>query len=150
MTVRLNEERLEALVRRLITSHALLELCLSDVTPEVGTRGTEWSVGDLLVHLSESYYQDMARQFLNEESPQLGGYDPETEWERGMQQALSRVDDALSIARVLTPEEMNRTGQMSGDPLTVLDALELCAAHVEEHVAQLKDESRPREGLPSV
>ena len=150
MTVGLNEERLEALVRRLITSRALLELCLSDVTPEVGTRGTEWSVGDLLVHLSESYYQDMARQFLNEESPQLGVYDPETEWERGMQQALSRVDDALSIARVLTPEEMNRTGQMSGDPLTVLDALELCAAHVEEHVAQLKDEIRPREGLPSV
>ena len=150
MTVGLNEERLEALVRRLITSHALLELCLSDVTPEVGTRGTEWSVGDLLEHLSDSYYQDMARQFLSEDSPQLGGYDLDGGWQRGVEQSLGRVDDALSIARVLTPEQMNRTGQMSGEPLTVLDALELCAAHVEEHVAQLKDEIRPREGLPLV
>ena len=127
----------------------MLERCLSDVTPEVGTRGTEWSIVDLLAHLSEPYYQDMARQFLNEESPQLGVYDPETEWKRCVEQALSRVDDALSIARVLTPEEMNRTGQMSAEPLTVLDTLELCAAHVDEHLAQLKDEIRPREGLPS-
>ena len=150
MTATSNESRREEVVTRLKAVHTLLERCLSDVTPEVGTRGTEWSVGDLLEHLSDSYYQDMARQFLSEDSPQLGGYDLEAGWQRGVEQSLGRVDDALSIARVLTPEQMNRTGQMSGEPLTVLDALELCAAHVEEHVAQLKDEIRPREGLPSV
>ncbi|MQF48776.1 DinB family protein [SAR202 cluster bacterium AC-647-N09_OGT_505m] len=149
MTAEFNEERRDALVTRLVTSRALLERCLSEVTSDVGMRGTEWSVGDLLEHLGESYYQDMARQFLNEESPQLDVYDPETEWKRCVEQALSRVDDALSIARVLTPKEMNRTGWMSLEPLTVLDTLALCVAHVEEHLAQLKDEIRPREGLSS-
>ncbi len=150
MTATSNESRREEVVTRLKAVHTLLERCLSDITPAVGTRGSEWSVGDLLEHLDDSYYLEMARQFLSEDSPQFGGYDPEAEWQRSVEQSLGRVDDALSIARVLTPEQMNRTGQMGGEPLTVLDALELCVAHVEEHVSQLKDEVRPREGLPSV
>ena len=150
MTATSNESRREEVVTRLKAVHTLLERCLSDITPAVGTRGSEWSVGDLLEHLGDSYYLEMARQFLSEDSPQFGGYDPEAEWQRSVEQSLGRVDDALSIARVLTPEQMNRTGQMGGEPLTVLDALELCVAHVEEHVSQLKDEVRPREGLPSV
>ncbi len=150
MTATSDESRREGVVTRLKAVRTLLERCVSDITPEVGTRGTEWSVGDLLAHLSDSYYQDMARQFLSEDSPQLGGYDLEAEWQRCVEQSLDRVDDALSIAGALTPEQMSLSGQMSGESLTVLDILELCAAHVEEHVTQLKDEIRPREGLPPV
>ena len=53
----------------------------------------------------------------------------------------------IDIVNRLTPEDMDRSGQMNGQPLMVLDALELSVAHFEEHLAQLKDEVRPREGL---
>ena len=150
MTAESNEERREKLIVRLHDSHELAERCLSDVTPQVAWRGSEWSVGDLLGHLSESYYQNVARRFLSEESPELPGFDAEWGWKRGVDKALNGIEDALSIARALTAEQMTRTGQMGSDPLTALDALELCAAHFEEHISQLKNEVRPREGLPPV
>ena len=150
MTGLSNEARREEIVARLKAARTLLERCVSDVTPEVATHGTEWSVGDLLDHLKESYYQDMAQQFLSDDSPQFGGYDPQARWRRRVEQPLGRINDALSVASALTPEQMNRIGQKSGEPVTVLDALELCVAHFEEHLAQLKDEIRPREGLPPV
>jgi hypothetical protein len=100
--------------------------------------------------LSESYYQDLASNILTEENPQLVEYQPESEWKRVVEQTLGRVEEDIRITSGLTADQLSRSGQMSGEALSVMDALELSVAHVEEHVAQLKDEVRPREGLPPV
>ena len=144
-----NEERREKLVARLVHSRTLLEKCLSDVTPNSGWNGSEWSVGDLIAHLSESYYQETARRIISEDNPQIG-YDQDREWKRHVDQALNGIDDALSIARVLTTEQMKRTGKDGNRFITVLDALDLAAAHFDEHITQLTDEVRPRVGFPAV
>jgi len=145
-----NESRRQELVARLTTSRTTLERCLSDVTPEIGYRGSEWSVGDLLSHVSESFYQDLARRILGDDGTQLQDYNYEAEWVRGVEKALASVDDTLGIVQKLTPDQMDRVGMMNGDTVSVLDAITLCASHFEEHVAQLKDEVRPREGLPNI
>jgi hypothetical protein len=144
-----NEERREKLVTRFVNSRILLEKCVSDVTPDSGWSGSEWSVGDLIAHLTESYYQDTARRIINEDNPQIG-YDQDKDWKRRVDQALHGIEDALSIARRLTTEQMSRAGGNGNSVITVLDALELAAAHFEEHLTQLRDEVRPREGFPVV
>ena len=150
MTGPSNDARREDLVKRLKASRALLETCTADVFPEIAYRGSEWSVGDLLTHMSGSNYQVMARRILDEDSPQLGGgYDPVARWRRSVELVQGRIDDSLAIATDLTAEQMERVGHRSGEATTVLDTLEVAAAHFEEHLAQLKDEIRPREGLPS-
>jgi hypothetical protein len=144
------EEQQATLVARLIASRNLLKECLADVTVESGWRGIQWSIGDLLAHLKESYYQDLASKILNEEEPQLLEYPYEAEWKRVVDQTLSRVEEDIKVTSSLTSSQLRRNGQMGGEVLNVLDALELSVAHVEEHVVQLKDEIRPREGLPPV
>ena len=150
MTSTTEEARRDSIVARLRAARADLERCVADVSPGAGMRGSEWSVLDLLGHLNDAYYQDMARRFLTSERPQLDEYDEEADWRRGVEQARMQVEDALGIATSLTSEQMGRVAQRDGRPFTALDALELCVAHVEEHLAQLRDEIRPREGLPSV
>lgn len=147
MTTESNKTRQATIITRLDTARQSLEKSISDVSPAMASRGSEWSVGDLLAHLSETYYQDMAAKILSEEQPIFASYDSETEWKRQQELALSCIDDVIDIVNRLTPEDMDRSGQMNGQPLMVLDALELSVAHFEEHLAQLKDEVRPREGL---
>lgn len=149
MTGPSNEARREDVVKRLEAAHALLEACTADVTPEIASRGTEWSVADLLVHMNSSFYQGMARRILEEDSPQFDGFDAQARWRRTVEQVQGRVDEVLGIATGLTAEQMGRVGYRSGEPLTVVEALEQAAAHFEEHLFQLRDEVRPREGLPS-
>ena len=147
MTTGSNKTRQSAIIARLNTARQSLRKSIADVTPAIASRGSEWSVGDLLGHLSETYYQDMAARILREEQPIFASYDSETEWKREQEQALSCIDNVIEIVNRLTSEDMDRSGQMDGQPLMVLDAVELCVAHFEEHLAQLKDEVRPREGL---
>lgn len=150
MTTGSNTARQAAIMTRLNAARQSLGKSISDVTPEIASRGSEWSVGDLLAHLSETYYQDMAAKILSEEQPIFDSHDSDTEWKREQEQALSCIDDVIDIVNRLTPEDMDRSGKMNGQPLMVLDALELSVAHFEEHLAQLKDEVRPREGLTAV
>jgi hypothetical protein len=111
--------------------------------------GTEWSILDLLHHSIDSGYQDMARRFVEESTPEFSGvYDPAADWRQATENMLGSIDNALSLADSLTPDQMSRVGQRRGQPFTALDALELDAAHFEEHLTQLRDEIRPRQGLP--
>ena len=74
----------------------------------------------------------------------------EAVWEQLIKTSLGNIDEALKIATDITPEQMIRTGERNGQPYSSLDAIEAWATHLEDHVAQLRDEIRPREGLPSV
>ena len=144
------DSRRDAIVTRLRAARTGYERCVVDVTPDVGMHGTEWSIVDLLHHASDSDYQDMASRFVAEDSPQfVGRYDPTAEWRQAIAAVLASIDGALSIATSLTPSQMSRVGQRRGQSFAALDALELSVAHFEEHLAQLRDEIRPREGLPS-
>ncbi len=151
MTDRSAESRRDGIVERLRAARAGYERCVGDVAPDVGLNGSEWSVVDLLDHSKDRDYQDMARRFTLESSPQfVGGYDPAAELRDAVEGVLASVDDALNVATSLTSEEMIRVGQRRGQPFAALDALELSVAHFEEHLAQLRDEIRPREDLPPV
>jgi hypothetical protein len=143
------EVRRDQLVTRLTEIRRAYERCLSDVTPEVGFRGSEWSVADLLGHVIGGYYRTMARRLLEEDRPDFGGagYDPEAAWRRVADRSLGSLDEALHLAVALTPDQMRRTGTLRGREYTPLDALDQWAGHFEEHLAQLRDEIRPREGL---
>ena len=145
------ESRRDGIVERLRATRAAHERCVGDVAPEVGLNGSEWSVVDLLNHSKDRDYQDMARRFTEETSPQfVGRYDPAKELRDAVESVLATIDDALDVATSLTSEQLGRVGQRRGKPFAALDALELSVAHFEEHLAQLKDEIRPREGLPPV
>ena len=47
----------------------------------------------------------------------------------------------------LTDEQVSRTAIFSGNTITTLDMLARVANHYDEHLAQLRDEVRIREGL---
>ena len=145
------ESRLDSIVTRLRAARASYERCVEDVSPDIRMHGSEWSIMDLVHHSRDSYYQDMTRRFIEEISPQfVGEYDASAEWREAVEGMLASIDDTLSMAASLTPDKMTRVGQRRGQPFAALDALELCAAHFEEHLVQLRDEIRPREGLPQV
>ncbi len=143
------ESSRDQLVARLNEIRGGYERCLSDVTPEVGFRGAEWSVADLLGHVNGGFYRNMARRLLEEDHPDFGGaaYDADAAWRRVTDRCLASVDEALSMATALTPDQLLRTGTLRGHEYTPVDALNDWAGHFEEHLAQLRDEVRPREGL---
>ena len=125
--------------------------CLSDVPPDVALRGTEWSISDLLAHVNADYNRNTVTRLLEEDNPPLGGgggSDLARFWDRTVERTLGNIDSAIAIAEGLTEEQLNRAGQRGGRDYTVLDALENWVNHFEEHLAQLRDEIRPREGLP--
>ena len=124
--------------------------CISDVPPEVSARGSEWSISDLLGHVNTDYNRNTVTRLLDEDNPQLGGgggFDLTRFWERTVERTLANIDSAIRTAEGLTDEQLNRGGQRRGQEYTVLDALESWTHHFEEHLAQLRDEIRPREGL---
>ena len=122
--------------------------CVSDVTSDVANRGSEWSIVDLLRHVTGSY-RGMLTRLLEEDNPDLGGaYDPEAAWKRVTDTVMRDIEGAISAASELTVEQLGRSGQRVGKSIGVLDVLVLIADHYDEHLAQLKNEVRPREDLP--
>ena len=122
--------------------------CVSDVTTDVANRGSEWSIVDLLRHVTGSY-RDMLTRLLEEDNPDLGGaYDPEAAWKRVIDTVMRDIEGTISTASDLTIEQLGRTGQRSGESIEVLDVLALMADHYDSHLLQLKNEIRPREDLP--
>ena len=122
--------------------------CVSDVTADLANTGSEWSIVDLLRHVTGSY-RGMLTRLLEEDNPDLGGaYDPEAAWKRVTDTVMRDIEGAISTASDLTVEQLGRSGQRSGKSVDVLDVLVLIADHYDEHLAQLKNEIRPREDLP--
>ncbi len=143
------EARRDQVVARLKNVREAQEKCLSDVSGEVGNRGSEWSIADLLRHANGEGYPNRNRRLLEEENPKLPGSDREGAWRQLVQATLARIDQALDWATALAPDQLNRPGERGGQLLTVIGVLETHTAHFEEHLAQLRDEIRPREGLPA-
>ncbi len=145
------EARRDAVVSRLRTVREEYVKCTSDVAADLANNGSEWSISDLLRHAStDSFYRNMTQRLLEEESPQFGAYNPKAAFQRLLDGTLTIVDDTLTVASSVTPGQLRRVGTRNGQPYAVIDALESSVAHFEEHLAQLRDEIRPREGLPKV
>ena len=142
--------RREAVVTRLNAASESYQRCFSDVTAEAAFVGSEWSIVDLLRHVNGGLFRAMIMRLLDEDSPQLGSFNRQAVWDQLVETSLGNIDEALKIATTITPEQMIRTGERNGKPYSSLDALEAWATHLEEHLAQLQNEIRPREGLPSV
>ena len=152
MTQGSTESSKQAVLDRLNNIRNDYEMCLSDVTAEVGNRGTEWSMVDLLRHATGDYIRNMVNRVLDENNPNLGGggFDMEAGWRRVRDNALGDIDRAIEQLNELTPEQLERKGERNGEPVSPLSLFEMWAGHYEEHLNQLRNEIRPREGLPSV
>jgi len=123
---------------------------VSDVPVEIATRGTEWSIVDLLRHSTGGYYKTLLSRLLEEDNPSLGGsggFDAVANWQRVMDGILGDIDGVIDIASKLTIEELAKSGQRGDQKIGVLDVFELMSNHYVEHLKQLVDEIRPREGL---
>lgn len=141
------EARRQEVVGRLRRSREGFRKCVSDVNTEVANRGSEWSIADLLIHSTGSY-RDLLTRLLEEDDPDLGGtYDPDANWRRVIDTILRDIDGAIGTATDLTAEQLGRLGQRGGKSIGPLDVLTLMSNHYDEHLAQLRDEIRPREGL---
>ena len=146
-----DEGRLQAVVAQLKNVRREYEGCVRDVTSDVANKGPGWSIADLLRHvIADNHYQNMTNRLLEEESPQFGSYDPAAALRRLIDGSLASVDEALGVATTVTPTQLTRTGTRRGQAFAVIDSLEAWAHHFEEHLAQLRDEIRPREGLSQV
>ena len=145
------EEQKQNVIRRLGRIREEYHRCLADVSADAGTNGTEWSITDLLRHTSAGYYRRMLTSILEEDNPDIAGegYDPEAEWKRIVDRILSEIDGAIVTASGLDANQLARSGKRSGKTIEVLDVLTFTADHFDEHLVQLRDEIRPREGLPN-
>ena len=120
----------------------------TDVKAAVAFNGSEWSIADLIGHSTGSY-SGMVMRILNEESPNLNpnGYDSEASWTRQRNALLEEIENYIKITKELTDDQVSRTAIFSGNTITTLDMLSRVANHYDEHLAQLRDEVRIREGL---
>ena len=142
------EARREQVTDRLRDIRKSYGECVSDVTADVANRGPEWSIVDLLRHVTGSY-RGMLTRLLEEDNPDLGGaYDPDAAWKRVTDTVMRDIEEAISTASDITVEQLGRSGQRAGKSIGVLDVLALIADHYDEHLVQLKNEIRPREDLP--
>ena len=144
------EARRDQVVASLKNVREEYEKCLRDASAEVGNRGSEWSIADLLRHTNGEGYPNRIRRLLEEDNPKLPGFDQEGSWWELVEATLARIDQALDWATTLTFDHLKRPGERGGQAITVIGVLEANAAHFEEHLAQLRDEIRPREGLGAV
>lgn len=144
------EARREAIVKRLEEVRVIHQKCLNDVTTRIAYTGSDWSIADLLRHASGRGYRDMVASLVQEDNPKLPMFNLELAWENLTKTSLGMIDEALGFATTLSSEQLSRHGERDGKPYGVLDGLETWTAHFEEHFIQLRDEVRPREGLPNV
>ena len=144
-----NENPLAGVVDRLRNARNGYEECLDDVSPEAANNGSEWSISDLLRHVSEDdYYETMTNRILSEKAPRFEGYDSGERLREVIERTLTSIDNALTVATHITGEQLTRTGTRGDRTYTAMDTLELWTAHFEEHLSQLQNEIRPREQLP--
>ena len=145
-----NENKLAGVVDRLKNVRNGYEDCMSDVSPEAANKGPEWSIADLLRHVNgDTFYETMTNRILNEQSPHFEGYDPGERLRQVIERTLTGIDDALKVATHITGEQLTRTGTRGDRTYTAVDTLESWTAHFEDHLFQLRNEIRPREGLSS-
>ena len=137
----------QEIIERLSAIKAEYDRC-TDVKAAVAFNGSEWSIADLIGHSTGSY-SGMVMRILNEEAPNLNpnGYDPEASWTRQRNALLEEIDSYIKITTELTDEQISRTAIFSGNTITTLDMLSRVANQYDEHLAQLRDEVRIREGL---
>jgi hypothetical protein len=142
----LNIKRQE-IIERLKSIKLEYDRC-SDVKYDIAYRGSEWSVSDLLRHTIGSY-GGMVVRILDEKEPNLNpnGYDRDASWSKERNSFLDEIESYINIATALTDDQLPRTAIFSGTTITVVDMIERVANHYDEHLAQLRDEVRVREGL---
>ncbi len=142
----LNTKRLE-IIESLKSIKSEYDRC-SDVKPDIAYKGSEWSISDLLRH-SRGSYRGMAARILGEEQPNLNpnGYDLAESWSIERNSLLDEIESYIKMATDLTNDQLSRTAIFSGTMITILDMLERVSGHYDEHLAQLRDEVRVREGL---
>tara|TARA_B100001750_G_C15507280_1_gene601301 strand:- start:795 stop:1253 length:459 start_codon:yes stop_codon:yes gene_type:complete len=152
MTANSLESERQQLVARLRNIRKVYEQCVADIPTPVATRGTEWSVVDLLRHTMGGYQRDSLARLLDEVDPDLGvgGFDAEASWKSVADSILREIDEDLDSAVGLTIEQLGRSGRRGSETIRAVDLLTRMADHYDEHLAQLKDEIRPREGLPNL
>lgn len=144
------QKRCDAVIERLKSIREVHAKCLGDVTAETGNVGSEWSIGDLLRHSSGDGYHNMIKRLLEENQPKLPAFDRERAWKQLTDASLAKIDAALELASTISIEQLARAGERGGKPYSVIDGLETWVSHFEEHIFQLRDEIRPREGLGEI
>ena len=109
-------------------------------------------LSDLLRHTSGGYLRNLLVRLLDEVDPDLGegGFDADANWKRITDSILLDIDGAIDSAVDLSVEQLGRSGRRGSQTIRVVDLLAQMADHYDEHLAQLRDEIRPREGLPSL
>ena len=63
---------------------------------------------------------------------------------------MNDIDKNISAANDMSDDQLEKSGQRNGETLDVLNVLTLMANHYDEHLAQLRNEVRIREGLKQV
>lgn len=124
--------------------------CLADVSAEQAHRGSEWSIADLIRHNSGGSSQGNINRVLNEDNPQLGRLTLEMIWDKAVSNCIEEIESISNLATKLTEDQLLREAQRGDQSVTTIDLLESSAKHLSAHLIQLKDEIRPREGLPTV
>ena len=142
----------QSLVGRLTAIRDAYQRCIADVSAETADQGSEWSIADLLRHVTGGYYHGMITRLLEEYNPQLpaGGFDLDGYWKRIADNTLAEMDSAIRIATDMTTEQLGWSGERGGEAITVSTLLAGWADHFDEHLAQLRHEIRPREGLSPI
>ena len=150
MTDQSTSQRRQEVIARLKAARDGFQKCIEDVTAEASSKGTEWSIADLLRH-STGVYQPLITMLLEENSPDLGGrYDPEIGLSRAKESLMNDIDKNISAANDMSDDQLEKSGQRNGETVDVLNVLTLMANHYDEHLAQLRNEVRIREGLKQV
>ena len=144
------EKQRQRLIVRLTELRERYTQCVADVPVEVATRGSEWSIVDLLRHTTGGGYRTMLTRLLKEDNPQMSGFDADANWRMVVDSILTDIDEVIKVASDLTVEELGRSGQRGDQAIAVLDVLTLMVNHYDEHLRQLIEEVRPREGLPQI
>ena len=152
MTANSLESERQQLVARLRSIRRAYEQCVADISTQVATRGTEWSVVDLLRHATGGYLRNLLVRLLDEINPDLGvgGFDADASWKSVTDSILRDIDEDIDSAVDLNIEQLGRSGRRGSETIRVVDLLTQMADHYDEHLAQLRDEIRPREGLPNL
>ena len=144
------DARRSKLIMDLQTVRQGYQNCLADVSAEQAHRGSEWSIADLIRHNSGVLFQGNINRVLDEDNPQLGRLTLEMIWNKAAGNCIEEIEGISNLAAKLTGDQLLRKAQRGDQSVTAIDLLESWAKHLSDHLVQLKDEIRPREGLPSI